>query len=561
MQNISALEVPQGSGRHVLSGSSLWLAGLNANGGLHTSAGLYGSFVSSARDFFPGPLRSDGSASTTPAISAAFDQVWVVKRQQIAEHLAYFDCLSDPGCDMSVAFPNGYAIPPAIMQWPAMGDVANGFDLNLAPYFDYDADGTYDPQAGDAPCILGDQAYFLVFNDNLAPHTLSMGAAMGLEVQVMGFVYDREATALDQTVFLRFHLINRSTITYSDVHIGYYSDIDIGCGNDDFVGTDPYRNMLYFYNWQNIDVDCLGALGYGLQPPAVGLAMIKGPLLDANGTDESNGNAIPAWNGEGFGDGIPDNERHGLSYSLSFNRESPNSAMTDPSTSVQFAQYLKSIWKDGVAMSHGGSGYSIAPDAVPTRFAFTGVDDPVHAGTNGVVVPPWSETVPTPTTPDRRGVMSSGPITLDPGEHVDLLFAYVYARAVSGGAIASVAALQARVDSIHDFAQTLPIWNVPENQPYAGMCADYATIGIRERSAAGTLVLFPSPAADVAQFISPMQLAGGLLTLCDATGRVVMQQRVLPDRNTIDVSALAKGVYVCEAVARNARFTGRIVKE
>lgn len=162
---------------------------------------------------------------------------------------------------------------------------------------------------------------------------------------------------------------------------------------------------------------------------------------------------------------------------------------------------------------------------------------------------------------DRRGVMSTGPITLEPGEHVDLLFAYVYARAASGGAIASVAALQARVDSIRAFAQTLPVWDVPENQPYAGMCAASAPNGVLEHGQRGTLMIHPSPASEEAYFIAPMHLAGGMLTLRDATGRTVLQQRIMPDRNSIDVSGLAKGVYLSEAVARDARFTGRIVKE
>jgi len=560
-QGLITLEVPQGNGARALWGSGLWLAGVAPSGGLHTAAWLYSSSLGGGADFFPGPLRTDGTAGTTPSHSSIYDQVWVVNREEIAMHLAYFDCLNDPGCDVAIAFPGGYNTPIAIAEWPAMGDVADGYAQYLAPYYDYNLDGMYDAQDGDVPCILGDQAFFLVFNDNLAPHTESMGTPFGVEVQVMGFVYDGADPALDQTVFLRMHLINRSANLYEDFHLGYFNDIDIGCPNDDFMGTDPSRNLQFYYNWQDVDIGCLGALGYGLQPPAIGMTLIKGPLLDANGVDDSFGNALPAWNGTGFGDTILDNERHGLSHSIAFNRKSGNNAITDPSQPVHFANYLKAMWKDGATLTYGGNGYSLSPDAIPARYIFPGANDLLNAGTEGQIVSPWSETMPTPATPDRRGVMGCGALTLEPGEHIDLLYAYVYARAGSGGAFASVAALQARVDSVRAFAQTLPIWNVPENQPYAGMCADYATIGVSEHPSLGQLTLYPSPVGEAAHFIAPVRLAGGLLIVRDATGRVVLQQRILPDRNTIDMSALSKGVYLFEAVARNARFTGRIMKE
>lgn len=157
--------------------------------------------------------------------------------------------------------------------------------------------------------------------------------------------------------------------------------------------------------------------------------------------------------------------------------------------------------------------------------------------------------------------MSSGPMTLEPGEHMDLLYAYVYARAGSGGATASVTALQARVDSIRAFAQTLPIWDVMETDGFNGQCIDYAFLGINERSTEGSLRLYPVPTSASVQLDAPKELIGATLTLRDATGRVILQQRVLPDRNDIDVSRLAPGLYTCEALSRNARFIGRVVKE
>ena len=192
---------------------------------------------------------------------------------------------------------------------------------------------------------------------------------------------------------------------------------------------------------------------------------------------------------------------------------------------------------------------------------YPGSGDPVGAGTDGQVQGPWSETAPTPAMPDRRGLMSMGEFTLEPGEEMNLLFAYVYARAASGGALASVAALQARVDSVRAFALELPIWDWNDFTGFVGGCTDYPLLGIGDGPALNTLVLFPTPAADAVRFIAPRELIGGLLTVRDATGRMVAQQRVMPEANTIDISALANGVYTCEAVTSRARFSGRLVKQ
>ena len=105
--------------------------------------------------------------------------------------------------------------------------------------------------------------------------------------------------------------------------LGFFNDFDLGCAEDDFIGCDPSRNLAYVYNWDDNDEDCIGEVGYGAQPPAFGMMLIKGPLADANGEDDPVSNLLPNWNGLGFDDNIPDNERHGLSRFIYFNRNSP----------------------------------------------------------------------------------------------------------------------------------------------------------------------------------------------------------------------------------------------
>lgn len=551
-------EVPQGSGVDANYCGELWVGGHNPLGEVRFSGSTYD--IDSSTSFFPGPLTADGTASTTQSVVDLYDHVWKVDRTDVAEHLAYFNCLTDPNCDVAAEFPGGYAVPAGFLDWPAHGPM--GYAPYLAPFYDFNSDGAYNPADGDAPCILGDQALYNVFGDHM--NFYQGNSPIGIEVQAMPFTYASGDPMRDQTVFVRYHLINRSAQVLADARVGFFNDFEIGCADDDFIGCDPSRNLAYAYNWQDVDNGCNGALGYGgptPPPPAFGMVLIKGPLADANGNDDPVINVLPNWSGYGFGDAITDNERYGMSNFMYFNRVGANSFISDPSTVVHYYNYLSGKWKDGTTLTYGGNGYSLDPSAVQCAFMYPGGNDPVGVGTGGIPQADWSEVVQTPNTPDRRGVMSAGPITLEPGQHMDLLYAYVYARATSGGAIASVGALQARVDSIRAFAQSLPIWNVSEESGFAGQCADYATIGLQEQMGSRMLSLSPSPASMVVNFVAPRELVGGQFTMRDATGRVLYQQRVLPDRNTIDVSALAKGVYLCEAVARNVRYTGRIVKE
>ena len=153
-----------------------------------------------------------------------------------------------------------------------------------------------------------------------------------------------------------------------------------------------------------------------------------------------------------------------------------------------------------------------------------------------------------------------GPMTMEPGEHMDLFFAYVYARATTGGALASVAALQARVDSVRAFANTLPIWNTMEEE-FPADCEALATVGIREVAISTSLSLFPVPASEMARLNVPDALAGEILNVHDATGRLMATHRLAGGTNEIDISTLMPGIYSCSVIAERTRYTGRLVKE
>lgn len=554
-----AIRVPGAGNVPLLYAGGLWMGGVDNGGQLRFAGHLFGS--ANERDFFPGPLTTDGAASITPQVSAQYDRVWRITAQQVQDHRAWMECIQDPGCDISVLFPDGYIIPEPFITWPGNGNVDEGQALYLAPYVDYNADGYYDPYSGDHPCILGDEALYLICNDKLAAHTQTGGAPIGVEVHMMPFAYT-STPALANTVFINYKIINRGTLSIPDFRLGQCADFELGCPDDDIIGTDVARSLLYVANGDENDQSCLGVPGFGTQPPAFGMAVLKGPRLDPDGLDNAQTLTELYVNGTGYADGTIDNERFGLGNSMYWMRSGPL-AMEDPSagTAAHFHNYLRGRWKDGVPLTHGGTGYSIAPTSVSTAFAFPGTTDPLGYGTNGVPQGPWNATLDASgILIDPRTVGGMGSFTLEPGMHVNVLVAFVHARASSGGALASVSALQQRVDSVRAFAQGLPgMWDALETD-WPG--CELGTTGISEASYEPmTVRLFPNPAQDEVT-VALGQLAGDArITVLDGLGRVVLAQRATGATSRMRLAGLAPGLYTVRAEAGARVGTARLAVE
>jgi hypothetical protein len=557
-----AFEVPAGSGTHPLFVANLWVAGRDAANQLHVAAVRYNQ---TGEDFWPGPLTNDGTASITPAVSAQWDQVWQVDAADVALHQAYFACLSDPNCDPAVQFP-GYQVPASFLNWPAIGDVAQGQDLYLAPFTDHNGDGAYDPADGDAPCAPGDHSLHLIFNDKLDVHTESGGLPIGLEVQARPFAFSGNDPALDHTIFVEYRLINRGTLSLQDVHVGLFTDLDLGNPTDDHIGCDVARDLWYVYNADSLDEDALGLTGYGAQPPAFGATILCGMYQDADGTDNPYvadavqalaqlGSAYAGW-GHGYGDGIIDNERLGLTHFGAY-AALGYPGTEEPSLPPGYMGYMSGLWNDGSSWVYGGVGHPSDTTADPnttTRYLYPGASDPLGFGTNGNAQAPWSEVTAGNVGFDRRAVGSMGPVTLLPGDVHRVMVAFTYARAATGGPLASVQALQARVDSIRAFADA---------EDYCGgrredvPCYAGAATGIAQLPAGRSLQLHPVPAADILQVTGA---AGSTYAVHDMSGRQVLPGATfLQERTAIDISGLPEGVYLLRCTGQSGSGAKRFV--
>lgn len=479
--NRSGYEVPRTpdfSGPNAIYAGALWMGGLSPDNQLKIAAVLYRA--SGRNDFWPGPLTNTGDASVDADVCLQYDRFWTTSRSQAEAHIQWKLCSEDPNCNLEEIFPNGYSVPTSFVQWPAMGNVDAGQDLYLAPFFDWNGDGVYDPFDGDYPdygfetsvedCknkrredplpLFGDNNIYWIFNDKGDVHTETQGQPIGLEVRAQAFSFNSN-DEINNMTFYNYLVINQGTQTLLNTYFGHFIDPDLGCSNDDFAGCDVQRGLGFVYNWQDVDAPCQGAVGYGgpnPPPPAIGVDFFEGPFKDNDGVDnpgpdqglscseyQAQGGIPYKGIGIGYGDGVVDNERFGMRAYLYFNREG-NPNMTDPANQTHFYNYLRSIWKNNLPMTAGGSGFNEDPSATRTFYMFPWSSDPVGWGTNCVPQADWRETTPTPAQPDRRFVQSAGPFVLEPGAYNNVTVGVVYARATQGGAAASVEVLRVADD-------------------------------------------------------------------------------------------------------------------
>lgn len=442
---------------------ALWMGGTDVNGQLKLAAV---TFRNTGNDFWPGPLNTT-TAEIDPATCAKYDKFFKITRAEVDKFLGWWNCKNDPGCDVATEYPD-YSIPKSILDYPAHGDVSLGQDYNLAPFYDVDGDGYYDPYSGDYPyydvtgdidCrqvrdvrLFGDETLWWVFNDKGNTHSESGGPSIGMEIRAQAFAFATNDEVNNMT-FYNYELINRSTFTLQDTYFGQWVDSDLGFSNDDYVGCDAERGLGYSYNGDNDDEDGNGVSGYGAQPPAIGVDFFEGPYADNDGIDNPltqnvsqalAQNGIPySGLGIGYGDSIVDNERYGMRKFTYYNIG--GGVQGDPTTALDHYNYMRGIWRDGANMLWGGNAHpNSGASSLQCDLMFPGDSDPLFWSTQGQTPSPaiWTEQVANNTPGDRRFLQSAGPFTLQPGAVNDITVGVVWARATSGGPFASVEKLR-----------------------------------------------------------------------------------------------------------------------
>lgn len=460
--NDAQYEVPKGSNKHSMFAGALWLGGLDQAEQLKLAAM---SYRQQGVDYWPGPLTDDGSASVTEETCNLYDRHWMVFRDEVETHASWIECKEDPTCDVAERFP-GYEgnIPQSIIDWPGNG-INGELPTMLAPFIESDTNGIpgfYEPEwdypaydlAREFDCqdkqtdiLYGDQTIWWVYNDKGNVHTETQADALGFEIRAQAFAFTSNDEVNNMT-FNNYRILNKSTFTLSDTYFGTWFDADLGNPTDDIIGCDISRGLGYVYNG---DPDDDGALGYGTNPPAVGLDFFQGPFADFfNGLDDDRDGCIDGVrdeDGNCVSESIENdiNERIIMSGFMYYNNPgsfSGPAVMTDPDNAQEYYNYLRSLWKNGSPLivetpsgkgnTSNGDGFRQDPTGfVQTKFAYPGLSYDT-TGNNAPTAPSdWWESPG--NLADKRGLHTAGPFTLTPGALNFITTGAVWARNFQGG--------------------------------------------------------------------------------------------------------------------------------
>lgn len=351
--------------------------GSDANGSLKGAVANY-----QISDFSPGPyLSTPANYSAQSYVDKYGISLWDMTKSLVDYHIAHW---MDPG----------YVVPVFIAHWPGNGNTGNGESQLLAPFYDSDGDQQYEPTEGDYPLIRGDRAIYTIINDSKSLHPSQIDQA-GLEVHMMFYQYDVPSDpVLTNTVFFQTTIFNRGTQHLNQFHAGHLIDFDLGNPHNDYIGTEPGRNLAYIYNGTLNDGPFSGNPGFGLMPPAAGILNLDG--------------------------------------SMSSHILLPDGAV--PGTASEYNNVLSGLLPDGSPLLDGNS--------MPTTYSYNDIDP-----TSG-----WNEYSGVSNNPgDRRSVMGHDEESFRPGEVLCYNNAAIFARKYETGITASVDSLFFVADHIREF--------------------------------------------------------------------------------------------------------------
>ena len=113
-------------------------------------------------------------------------------------------------------------------------DYTQSYDFNLAPFYDRNSDGIYNPADGDYPwydltnqidcrtsrrvTLYGDYNMWWVFNDKGNIHTETSGDPIGMEIRAQAFAFATNDEVNSMT-FYNYELINRSYYTLNNTYL------------------------------------------------------------------------------------------------------------------------------------------------------------------------------------------------------------------------------------------------------------------------------------------------------------------------------------------------------
>ena len=223
----------------------LWIAGINNSGNKVTSAN---------NNYSAGPIIVENGQASYDCDN--FNRFWEVTDEDVYLHLEDFD---DNGI-IDNPISNIYAYPG--QQNPFFENI-HGFTLpntpaGLAPFYDNNNDGIYNPEDGDFPLpesvdksTIPSHMTWGIFNDTGSPNSQDF---MNLEIQYTAWAFfcsDNEI--LNNSIFTSHKIVNRGLESLISVAVGVNTFPALGCNTDDYFGCAPGLNTYYLYNKDTLD--------------------------------------------------------------------------------------------------------------------------------------------------------------------------------------------------------------------------------------------------------------------------------------------------------------------
>lgn len=402
----SGFEYPKGTGKYaVFTSGLLWGAKVASDPDPRVGGTTYRTGLQ------PGIIQSDGTAADPTSDKYRIYRV----RPDVYPGGPNVDLTSDAETEGTTPEAIRADYEKDWTEWPV--------DLG-APFDDKNNNGKYEPSV-DVPGFPGaNQTIWFVANDlNQELTTKLYGAIpLGIELQATIWAYNTPGV-LSNMLFRKYKLINKTNagsltpITFEDMYISMWNDIDLGDAGDDFVGSDSILSLLYSYNAQAVD-----AIYSPLPPPAIGFDIMQGPVINGipgedknkNGVDDATEYAI--FNGQKIGPG-----KINLPMTAAYYFASGDAALDDPPPwNVVGSKLFYNFFQGKFGIS--GAFFIDLATGQQTTFALNG--DPL-TGTgwiDGMQLPPG----------DRRSGSASGTFNLAPGDTQEVVIAEIIGGAIPG---------------------------------------------------------------------------------------------------------------------------------
>ena len=544
--NIGKYEVPKGlSGSTVVSpqaifAGAIWISALDQGSNLKAAAQTYRQ--GGGTDYFSGPLDNNGAISN--AACAKWDQ--------------HFNVLASEITPLVQAFAGSGSVPSSLItsnlqNWPGHGNThlaSQGFDVSgvLAPFFDANGDGIYNPADGDYPTLrqsgqrpaqqsgcdaavytscsaYADQMIFWVMNDVGNTHTVTNCGSLGVQINALAFAFQANDEINDAS-FYTYNFINKSGAALNHTYISQWTDVDLGCANNDRIGCDTTRHMAIAYNGSLNDAGSVcptTEVGYGTDIPMLGVQMLEGPR-DTNVHYDST-----------LHTSIQD-ER--LMTCFNYFNINGGSSTGDPYSSTEYRNYQTGYWKNGTPITALGNGYQNS--SIRINYTFPG---------NPSVSTEWSECNPQYGSPipfgDRRFLQTAGPFTFMPCAQQFMTLAVLFVKPAGGVGLCPSWSV---IGTVADKAKTL-----------FDNCFHSIAPGAVSEIQDHAISFYPNPVSSALHLHGSGAPFVNMVMVYDLTGRMVMSQSGAVE--SIDMTKLPEGLYFVKAITiERSESTFKIVK-